>query len=228
MERAAFAARAVPVALIVAAALLIAPARSMALGDAVAGPADAGAAADSGIRVRVQRSAQGLEVEGHCLVRAPAAVAWEVLTDYDGIARFVSSMRESRVTSRADHHLLVEQVGVSRLFLFTRSFRATLFVEEVPPDTIRFEDVLGKDFDRYRGEWALVPGDDQVELVYRLAARPHTSVPDRFVRGLFGRTARDLLAQVRAEIERRAVTTASPATARPASVGGGDSGDGAR
>jgi len=181
-------------------ALLLVPASAWAVETDMA----AAAAADSDVRVQVVRSEAGLAVEGHCIVRAPAAVAWQVLTDYDGIGRFVSSMRESRVTSRADHHLLVEQVAVSRLFLFTRSFRVTLFVEEAPPDTIRFEDVLGKDFDGYRGEWTLVPAGDQVELVYRLAVRPHTSVPDRFARGLFRRTARDLLAQVRAEIERRA------------------------
>src|SRR5262245_21174698 len=102
MERAGFAgARAIPIALVLAAALLLVPSRSMAEGDAAAGTAEAGAAADSGIRVRVERSREGLEVEGHCVVRAPAEVAWQVLTDYDGIGRFVSSMRESRVTSRA-------------------------------------------------------------------------------------------------------------------------------
>src|SRR5262249_50850529 len=83
-------------------------------------------AADSTLGVHVESGPGGLEVQGRCIVHAPPAVVWEVLTDYDGIDRFVSSMRESRVAERADHHLLVEQVAVSRLFLFTRRFRATL------------------------------------------------------------------------------------------------------
>src|SRR5215471_18033990 len=120
--------------------LLFAPAFVRA-GDAAAGETSA----DSAVRVEVVKSDAGLAVEGRCIVRAPAAVAWQVLTDYDGIGRFVTSMRESRVTERAENHLLVEQVAVSRLFLFSRRFRATLWVEEVPPDTIRFEDVLGRD-----------------------------------------------------------------------------------
>lgn len=197
--------------------LFLAPAFVRA-GDAAAGEASA----DSAVRVEVVKSDAGLAVEGRCIVRAPAAVAWQVLTDYDGIGRFVTSMRESRVTERAENHLLVEQVAVSRLFLFSRRFRATLWVEEVPPDTIRFEDVLGRDFDGYRGEWRIEPRDGGLELVYQVTARPHTPVPDMFARGLFRHTARDLLAQVKAEIERRAAARGT------ASDGSPDAGNGSR
>src|SRR5262245_11907362 len=172
-------------------------------GDAAAAVAEAAAEDADGVVVHVTRGASGLEVDARCVVRAPASIAWAVLTDYDGIDRFVSSMRESRIAGRGDHHVLVEQVAVSRLLLFRRRFHATLFVEEVPPTTIRFEDVLGRDFESYRGEWRIEEQPDGATIVYRVAAQPHTSVPDFLARGLFRRTARDLLAQVRAEIERR-------------------------
>lgn len=167
---------------------------------------------NDGITVRVSRGAAGLEVEGRCLVRASVPAAWEVLTDYDGIAGFVSSMQESRVTGRGDHHVLVEQVAVGRLFLFRRRFRVTLFVEETPQSSIRFEDVLGRDFELYRGEWRLEDRGGRVELVYRVTARPAFSVPDFVARGLFRRTAHDLLSQVTLEIERRAGPRAAAAT----------------
>lgn len=170
-----------------------------------AAPAAAAAAAGGGrdVTVQVTRGEAGLEVEGRCPVDAPATVAWQVLTDYDGIRHFVPSMRESRVTERADGHLLVEQVAVGRMLLFSRRFRTTLLVEEVPPTTIRFEDVLRRDFESYRGEWRIEERPGGVEIVYRVGARPSFSVPDFVARGVFRRTARDLLAQVRAEIERR-------------------------
>ena len=170
---------------------------ALAVSDAAAdGPRD--------VTVRVSRDPAGLQVEGRCVVEAPAAVAWEVLTDYDGIDGFVSSMKESRVAGRGDHHVLVEQVAVGRLFLFSRRFRATLFIEETPRTKITFKDVLGTDFVSYRGEWRIEDQAGRVTIVYRVGAKPSRSVPDFVARGLFGRTARELLSQVRDEIERRA------------------------
>lgn len=127
-----------------------------------------------------------------------------MLTDYDGIERFVSSMKESRVTRRDDDGILVDQMAVGRVFLFTRRIRTTLRVHEEPPGRIRFEDVLGRDFKSYRGEWRIEERRGAVELVYRLRARPSFSMPDFVMRGLFRATARDLLTEVRTEIERRA------------------------
>jgi ribosome-associated toxin RatA of RatAB toxin-antitoxin module len=168
---------------------------------------DAAAAGPGDVTVQVSRGPSGLHVEGRCVVQAPAAVAWQVLTDYDGIDGFVSSMKESRVTGRGVDHVLVEQVAVGRLFLFSRRFRATLFVEETPPTRITFEDVLGTDFESYRGEWRIEEQAGRVTIVYQVGAKPSRSVPDFIARGVFGRTARELLSQVRDEIERRAPPT---------------------
>jgi uncharacterized protein YndB with AHSA1/START domain len=177
-----------------------AEAEAIAAGGAGAAPADD----EDGVRVQVNRGPSGLEVEARCLVEAPVAVVWEVLTDYDGIDRFVSSMRESRVSGRGENHVLVEQVALGRLLFFRRKLHATLFVEETPRTSIRFEDVLGKDFESYRGEWRIEEESGRVAIVYRVGARPSFSIPDFVARGLFRRTARDLLSQVRDEIERRA------------------------
>ncbi|MEO5616349.1 MAG: SRPBCC family protein [Candidatus Eisenbacteria bacterium] len=166
---------------------------------------DAAAAARSdGIDVRVDRDSAGLEVEGRCRINASASTAWDVLTDYDGIEKFVSSMKESRVTRRDDDGILVDQMATGRMFLFTRRIRTTLRVHEEPPGRIRFEDVLGRDFKSYRGEWRIEKKRGAVEIVYRLRARPSFSMPDFVMRGLFRDTAHDLLAEVRTEIERRA------------------------
>ena len=183
-------------ALLLATSLIVVPLPAVA--------SDGEAAAPSDVSVHVTRSAQGLEVEGRCTVVAPVAVVWDVLTDYDGIDTFVSSMRESRVTGGDEHHALVEQIAVGRLLLFRRTFRVTLFVEEFPDTSIRFTDALGKDFESYQGEWRIAPRDAGVEILYQIAARPSFSVPDFVARGVFRRTVRDLLAQVRSEIEKRA------------------------
>jgi len=177
---------------------------------AVVGMAAAEAEEADGVTVQVNRGAAGLEVDARCVIRAPIAIVWDVLTDYENIDDFVSSMRESRVAGRGDHHVLVEQVAVGRLFLFKRRMRATLFVEETPRSRIRFDDVLGRDFESYHGEWRIHEREGGVEILYRVAARPSFSVPDFIARGLFKRTAGELLSQVKAEMERRARRQATP------------------
>ena len=121
------------------------------------------------MRVRVTHTAEGFEVEGQCTADASGAEAWDVLTDYNGIDRFVSSMRESRVSGHIDHDVLVEQVAVGRLFLFSRRLHTVLRVHEEPVKEIRFEDVLGRDFARYRGDWRIErPAETRVTRgVYR-------------------------------------------------------------
>lgn len=163
------------------------------------------AAGANGILVRLERTREGFEVVGRCAIDASREDAWRVLTDYDGIDRFVSSMRESRVTGRGDDYLLVEQIAVGRLFVFSRRLRTTLRVHEEPPGRIRFEDVLRRDFVSYRGEWQIQESAGfRTEIVYRVTACPAFSVPEFVARSLFRGTVGELLSEVRAEIERRA------------------------
>jgi polyketide cyclase/dehydrase/lipid transport protein len=178
----------------------------VALADTGSAPAIAAAATvgSNDVAVRVSKGPQGIEVEGRCFVDAPATAAWSVLTDYDGIDKFVSSIRESRVSRDGDGQILVDQVAVGHVFLFSRHFRVTLRVDEEPPGRIRFEDILHKDFVSYRGEWQIEGTGSRVEIVYRVSAQPSFSVPGFIARGLFKRTVSELLGQVREEIVRRA------------------------
>jgi carbon monoxide dehydrogenase subunit G len=177
---------------------------------AISAPAraeDERAAADTGtdtrVQVRVTSGRDGLEVEGRHLVSASRAAAWQVLTDYDAIARFVSSMQESRVTERTEDEVLVEQVALGRLMFFKRRMRVTLSVHEEPPGRIRFEDVRRTDFTTYRGEWRIEERGEGIEIVYRVNARPAFAVPATIARGMLQRSVRELLSQVADEIAHR-------------------------
>ena len=161
-------------------------------------------AASRPVEVRVTHGPAGYEVEGRCRVAVSSDVVWDVLTDYDGIDRFVSSMRESRVSGNHQEGVLVEQVAVGRLLFFSRRMRATLRVREEHPGRIHFEDVLHQDFVSYRGEWIVEKVGAEVEIVYRVDARPAFAVPPGIGGGLFKRTVRELRAEVRGESERRA------------------------
>ncbi len=168
----------------------------------------AAAGGPRGATVTLSRVPEGYQVDASCTVRASRAVAWSVLTDYDGIDTFVPSMKRSRVMERHDDHLLVEQIAAARLFVFGRKMRVVLRVHEEPPDSIRFQDVAKQDFSHYHGAWSVESRGAETRLVYRVIAKPNFSVPDFVLRSALRNSIRSLLTDVGVEIERRAALVA--------------------
>jgi len=142
-------------------------------------------------------------VEGHFFVEASTSIAWAVLTDYDHIADFVSSMEQSRIKSRTGAVLLVEQKAKGEFFLFSRSVYVLLEIQEKPQESIQFEDTSHKDFDRYTGSWKLEATKEGVLVVYNLNVKSNFAVPGFVKRRVVKRSALELLEQVRSEIVKR-------------------------
>src|SRR5262252_9199887 len=78
---------------------------------ALASDAALAAADDADISVRIQRSGSRIIVDVNLPVAAPALDTWNVMTDYDHMASFVSNMQSSRIISRDGNTLMVEQKG---------------------------------------------------------------------------------------------------------------------
>src|SRR5205085_6179074 len=70
------------------------------------------------LSVDVDSAREGCEVSGGFHVPVSDSVAWSVLSDYDHIGNFVSSMRSSRVERRDSTGLHVRQVAVGGMFIF--------------------------------------------------------------------------------------------------------------
>ncbi|MDE2491212.1 MAG: SRPBCC family protein [Elusimicrobia bacterium] len=152
----------------------------------------------------VRRADRQYEVQGLFFVPASTATAWDVLTDYERIPRFVPAMRQSRVVGAApDGAELVEQVAIGRALFLRKSARVLLEVRR-DGDRLDFRDVSREDFDDYRGRWEVQNTVAGSLVVYRLVADPKFFAPSFLMRGALRRSARDLLARVRAEILRRA------------------------
>ena len=143
-------------------------------------------------------------IEGSFRTSTPAPVAWAVLTDYDNLPSFVSSMKSSAASRDGAGRLLVRQQAVGRVGPFTRSMSVVLDVTEESPARIAFRDVSGESFASYSGAWTVAPEGDGVRVTYVLEARPHAS-PPLFARSILGANARGLLDQVRDEMQRRTV-----------------------
>lgn len=155
------------------------------------------------VSATVTPNPDGLRVEASFHVLAPRRVVWSVLTDYEGIPRFVSSMRRSQIVARDTAHVVIQQEAVGRLMFFRRRLHTTLWVEEVPMSILRFEDVLHEDFDGYRGEWRLEESGGGTDVAYVVTARPTTPIPQFVVRPMFQRAVQQLLTEIEKEIEHR-------------------------
>jgi hypothetical protein len=149
------------------------------------------------------------DVHGICRVRGEFktpvsdSLAWAVLTDYDHIHLFVRSVRSSESKRGDDGRILLRQEAVGGVLFFHRHLSVTLEIEETPR-RIAFHDVLGKDFRSYVGEWRIVPDSSGTHVEYEVEADPRTRIPKALFRGIFRRSAEDLLDQVRTEMLRRA------------------------
>ena len=149
------------------------------------------------------------DARGRCHARgrffAPVsvAIAWQVLTDYEGIPGFVHSVRESRLEQGPDGKRRLRQDAVGSAFMMRRHVRVLLQLDEVADQRIAFRDVLGQDFREYTGEWRVAPDTAGVRIEYELRAEPSSGMLRLFCRGSLLHGAQDLLAQVREEMLRR-------------------------
>src|ERR1043166_4938894 len=80
-------------------------------------------------------------LEGHMRVPGPPYDAWRVLTDYEHISKFVTSLRKSSIKESTTDRLILEQEALGKEFVFSKRIRVMLQVTEIPYKRILFEDV---------------------------------------------------------------------------------------
>ena len=105
--------------------------------------AAAASTSPSDIAVAVHRDGETIVVDVNLVVRASPREVWDVLTDYDHMARFVSSLSMSRVLSHSEGRLLVAQTSRFRFGLMTLKFNGVRDIELIPLREIRSKLVRG-------------------------------------------------------------------------------------
>jgi hypothetical protein len=111
--------------------------------------------AHSAINVDVVRGADdAYVVDASFDVDVPHQITWQVLTDYEGIGRFVSSIRQSTVRQRETERLILEQYGVGKAWIVSVPMHVVLDVHEHEQRIVAFRDLCGKSFSAYEGKWA--------------------------------------------------------------------------
>jgi hypothetical protein len=169
----------------------------------------ASAQAPKPVSVSLDKKNGQCHARGRFHAAVSVAIAWQVLTDYEGITRFVPAVRESKLEQGPDGQRRLRQDAVGSAFMVERRVRVLLQLDEVVDQRIAFRDVLGKDFREYAGEWRLVPDTAGVGIEYDLRAEPSSSLMRLFCRGALKSGAEDLLGQVRGEMLRRGMAKKS-------------------
>ncbi|MBT9317310.1 SRPBCC family protein [Leptothoe spongobia] len=109
---------------------------------------------------------------------------WNVLTDYESLADFVPNLTSSRLLSRPDGGIRLEQIGAQCFLNFKFCARVILDMTEVFPREIKFSMVEG-DFKKFLGRWSLQPallGSQAATLLcYELIVQPPLAMPVQLI-----------------------------------------------
>ncbi len=158
---------------------------------------------DQDISVRVQKAGAEILVDVDCPVRAPVAIVWDVLTDYNNMAAFVSNLQFSGVERRVDNVLTVRQRGKVTRGVFSFAFDNVREIELLPFAEIRSRLVSG-DLKASAFTTRIVDLDGLVHISNNGRYTPNVWVPPLIGPVIIEGETRKQFGEIRAEILRRA------------------------
>ena len=150
----------------------LSPARKSLLLFAGALAAIASAAAAADVSIDVRRTEGVVVIDASAEIRADAATAWRVLTDYGRYPEFVPGMRESRVVERRGTHAIVAQSGDAPIGFMRMPVEITYDIDEFPPSRIE-SSAKADALHALDSHYQISPAPEGVRLEYegRLAPR---------------------------------------------------------
>jgi ribosome-associated toxin RatA of RatAB toxin-antitoxin module len=169
------------------------------------------ACAAEDVSIEAERRGDAVEVSAHALIVAAPLLAWQVLTDYEQLPRFIPGMAKSVVLQRQGNRVLLEQTGEARFLVFSFPIEVRYEVTESPPESVASRVVAGN-LRRMNGRYELRPapgGGGRVDLRYRGEIEPDFDLPPLVgVAALRSMVEQQFSAMV-TEIERRAAADAA-------------------
>lgn len=162
---------------------------------------------------RLKRLANGVrQIEASVEVPVDAKLAYDVVTDYDGLSRFVEDAAESKVVERfEENHLHVRMVQSHTFLVLTLNLGMTLDVRESPEEnSVSMEMIKGFGVKEYNGSWKATQKDDnRCLLTCILRAAPALPAPAFLIDGVIMHATCATLTQLRVECVRRAAAKKS-------------------
>jgi ribosome-associated toxin RatA of RatAB toxin-antitoxin module len=179
---------------------------SMAVALLAAAYAAPGFAADD-VSIEAERRGDSIEIHARALIVAPAALVWQVLTDYERLPDFIPGLSKSVVRERRGNRLVLEQTGEARFLMFSFPIEVRYEVIESPPDWVSSR-AVGGNLRRMNGRYDLQPGPAPARgsmlLRYEGAIEPNFELPPVVGVVALRSMAEQQFSAMVAEIERRA------------------------
>ena len=158
--------------------------------------------------VKIERDADTIRIDAKLRVDVHHHIAWQVLTDYNNLARFVPGLLTSRIVSEPGSPMLLKQTGRSGLLWMTVPVEVVVRIEEIPLEVIHFSAVSGT-LKSKSGEWRIEAQDDATLLIYRASIVPGFWVPPLIGTAVMAQDVRTKLVGVANEMTRRAASAKS-------------------
>jgi ribosome-associated toxin RatA of RatAB toxin-antitoxin module len=164
------------------------------------------------INFDAERLGGAIEIKASAVLKADAATAWRVLTDYGRYADFIPDLQASRVLARRGAIVTVEESGDATLGLLRMSLDVTFEITELAPNSLRSRAVAGS-LRSLESSYELTLVPTGVRLDYRGRVEPGFELLGPIEQLA---TERNIARQFRAladEIERRSTEAMEPTTA---------------
>ena len=140
------------------------------------GAQEAGVALVDDKDIQVARQGAGWLVEGSFVVPVSPAVAWEVLTDFDHMGRFLTNLSFSQVLDRQGNVLQVEQRGIARFGLFSFKFQSLREITLTPVSHIHARGLSGN-IKHFVSDLRVAEEGSGTRLTYRAEMEPDFWLP---------------------------------------------------
>lgn len=155
--------------------------------------------------ISIERDGDIIRVEAKLQVDAHHHIAWQVLTDYNNLSRFVPGLQVSRIVSRPGEPLLLKQTGQSGFLVFTLPVEVVVQITETPLEAIHFSAVSGN-LKSMSGEWRIKQQDDRTLVIYQSSIVPGFWIPLLIGTVVIGQDVRSKMVGIAEEMQRRAAS----------------------
>jgi len=136
-------------------------------------------AADPEWLVTVDKRGKSFVVDASIDFSAPLRTVWDVLTDFDQMTAILSNLITSKIVSRTDNTLQVQQEGVAHYGLFSYSFASEREIRLEPMQRIVARQLSGN-AKSFVSELQLSPSDHGTEVRYHAEVVPSSGIARTF------------------------------------------------
>jgi carbon monoxide dehydrogenase subunit G len=167
----------------------------------MAGPsADSFAGKD--IEVQVNMVGENIIIDLNFAVPATQQEVWDVLTDFDGMADFVSNLKESKVVSVSEDKFTIFQRGTAAYGPIRYPFESTREVRLIPDHKILTHLISGN-MRKLEGTTYLADEGGRTRVIHRTEAIPKVWIPAAVGKIFIEHEMREQFNEMRNEIIRR-------------------------